>query len=55
MDFPKGPVVKTPDFHCKRHGFNPWSGNQDPMCQAAKKNNLFQNEKDKKKKSLQWV
>ena len=26
-DFPGGPVVKTPCFHCRGHGFNPWSGN----------------------------
>ena len=25
-DFPGGPVVKTPCFHCRGHGFNPWSG-----------------------------
>ena len=27
MDFPGGPVVKTPHFQSKGHGFNPWSGN----------------------------
>ena len=21
------PVVRTPCFHCRRHGFNPWLGN----------------------------
>ena len=26
-DFPGGPVVKTPGFHCKGHRFDPWSGN----------------------------
>ena len=26
-DFPGGPVVKTPRFQCKGHGFNPLSGN----------------------------
>ena len=26
-DFPGGPVVKTPSFHCKGRGFDPWSGN----------------------------
>ena len=25
-DFPGGPVVKVPCFHCRRHGFNPWLG-----------------------------
>ena len=27
QDFPGGPVVKMPLFHCKGHGFDPWSGN----------------------------
>ena len=26
-DFPGGPVVKTPCFHFRGHGFDPWSGN----------------------------
>ena len=26
-DFPGGPVVKTPCFHCGGHGFDPWLGN----------------------------
>ena len=26
-DFPGGPVVKTLRFHCRGHGFDPWSGN----------------------------
>ena len=34
-DFPGGPVVKTLCFHCRRRRFDPWSGNQDPTCQAA--------------------
>ena len=25
-DFPGGPVVKTPRFYCKGHGFHPWLG-----------------------------
>ena len=25
-DFPGGPVVKTLRFYCRRHGFDPWSG-----------------------------
>ena len=28
-------VVKTLHFYCRGHGFDPWSGNQDPMCFAA--------------------
>ena len=34
-DFLGDPVVKTPCFHCREHGFNPWSGNEDPTCHAA--------------------
>ena len=26
-DFPGGPEVKTPRFHCRGHGFDPWLGN----------------------------
>ena len=26
-DFPGGPVVKTPHFHCRGRVFEPWSGN----------------------------
>ena len=29
-DLPGGPVVKTPCFHCRGRGFNPWSG--IPTC-----------------------
>ena len=25
-DFPGGPVVKTPRFHCRGHGFDLWLG-----------------------------
>ena len=32
--FPRGPVVKTPHFHCRRHRFSPWLGNEDPTCWA---------------------
>ena len=26
-DFPGGPVVKILHFHCRGHGFDPWSRN----------------------------
>ena len=26
QDFPDGPVVMTPSFHCRGHGFDPWLG-----------------------------
>ena len=25
-EFPGGPVVRTPHFHCQGPGFSPWSG-----------------------------
>ena len=28
-------MVKTLCFHCRWHGFDPWSGNQDPTCHVA--------------------
>ena len=34
-DFPGGPVAEVPCFHCRGHGFNPWSGNWDPTCHAV--------------------
>ena len=30
QDGPGGPVVKTPLFHCRGHGFDPWSGTKIP-------------------------
>ena len=29
-DFPRGPVVKTPYFQGRGHGFEPWLGSQNP-------------------------
>ena len=26
-EFPGSPVLKAPHFHCRGHGFDPWSGN----------------------------
>ena len=28
-NFPGDPVVKTPRFHCRGHGFDPWWANED--------------------------
>ena len=38
-EFPGGPVVRTPCFHCRGHRFDPWSGNLRSCmpCGAAKK------------------
>ena len=46
QDFPAGPVVKTPRFNCRMHGFEPWSGLQCSALQPKKKK-----KKKKKKKS----
>ena len=37
-------MAKIPSFQCKRWGFDPWSGNEDPTCHAAwpKKKNAIQ-------------
>ena len=32
QDFPNGPELKSPGFHCWGWGFEPWLGNQDIMC-----------------------
>ena len=39
-DFPGGPGVRTPCFHCRGHGSNPWSGNLNPACHAMQHHHL---------------
>ena len=42
LDFPGGPVVKTLRFHCRGHGFDPWSGkipSRAARCDQKKKQN----------------
>ena len=34
-DFPRGPVVKTPCFHCRGHMFKTWSGNEELTCRVV--------------------
>ena len=34
-DFPSAPVVTTPCFHWRGHGFDPWAGNWDPTCHVV--------------------
>lgn len=31
------PVAETPHLHCRRHGFDPQSGNKDPPCRTRPK------------------
>ena len=38
--FPVCLAVKTPRFHCRGQGFNPWPGNEDPTCLMAKKKKI---------------
>ena len=35
-DFQAIPVVKTPCFHCRRRGFDPWSGTKIPHALSGK-------------------
>ena len=35
-EFPAGPVVGTPCFHCRGPEFSPWLGNWDPAGRVAK-------------------
>ena len=37
QDFPSGPVVKTPRFHCRGNGLDPWLGKFHTPQSAAKK------------------
>lgn len=37
-DFPDSPVIKTPGFHCRCLGFDPWLVNEYPTNFIAKKN-----------------
>ena len=46
-DFPGSPVVKTSSLHCRRHGFDPWSGNKNPTCHKAR-------EKKKERERETW-
>ena len=52
QDFPSGPVGKTPSFHCRGHGFNPWSGNYDPSSLNVRPKEKTVKKKKKKKKWL---
>ena len=35
LGIPLGPVVRTPCFHCWKHGFTPWLENEEPTCCAV--------------------
>ena len=35
IEFPGGPVVRIPSFHCKGCRLDTWLGNLDPACCAA--------------------
>ena len=38
-----GPVVKTPYFHCRGHGFDPWFGNWGPVCHSQEQMTITTN------------
>ena len=50
-----GPVVGTPHFHCRGHGFYPWSGTKTPHATelSQKKNPKNQNQNKTKQKTSQ--
>ena len=48
-DFPSSPVVKTPSLHCRRHGFDPWSGNENPTRHKARKKRERERERHEEK------
>ena len=41
MEFPAGPVVKTPFFHCRGHGFNPYLENERSHKLCGMTKNFF--------------
>ena len=45
LDFPGGPVVKSPCFHGRGHGFHPWLGKFHMPCNVAKKQPYLKNKK----------
>ena len=51
MTVPDSPVVRTPCFHCREHGVNPWLGTKIPhaVWHGQKK------KKEKRKKNLMKV
>ena len=53
MHFLGGPLVKTPCLQCRRHGFDPWSGNYGPTCctEQLKEFFFFKEKKNEKKKN----
>ena len=45
-EFPGGPLVRTPSFHCQGPRFNPWSRTKSPQaasCTAKKKKKISYN------------
>ena len=47
-DFPGGPVVRAPSFHCRGPRFDPWLGNEDPTRLAARPKKKKKGRKRKK-------
>ena len=49
--FPGGPVVRALCFHCRGHGFDPWSGNQDSTSHMARPKKKKKNQKERIKRN----
>ena len=54
MHFLGGPLVKTPCLQCRRHGFDPWSGNYGPTCCTEQLKEFFFFKEKKKWKKKKW-
>ena len=48
-DFPGDPGVKTPCFHCRGHGFDPWLGKIPHASWSGQKKKKKKEEKERKK------
>ena len=45
-DFLGSPMVKTLRFHCRKHGLDPWLGNEDPACQVVRQKKKKEEKKE---------
>ena len=54
-DFPGGPVIKTPCFHCRGPGFHPWLGKQNPTCHMAQQRKKRKGRKKKRLGFQSWL
>ena len=50
-EFPGGPVVRTPRFHCHEPGLDPWSGNKTKIPQATQRGKKQKQKQTNKQKT----